>query len=237
MAAAASTVLVFGASGAIGTALVDRFRQSDWSVAAVSRSPQDNPDPAINWVCWEVGAGAGDLAKLAPASVHAVVWAQGMNCNDDIYDFDAQTHETMYRANVLSIMESLQVLLQSGKLAPAARLCVISSIWQNIVRTRKLSYCVTKSALQGMVQSLAIDLGEKGILVNAVLPGALDTPMTRANLQPEQIDRLQSMTPLATLPQLEDVCNLVFFLCSDQNTGLTGQFIAADRGFSYAKFL
>ena len=87
------------------------------------------------------------------------------------------------------------------------------------------------------MQSLAIDLGKDGHLVNAVLPGALDTPMTRDNLSVEQVHRLEELTPLGKLPTLDDVCNMVGFLCSGGNTGITGQFIAADRGFSYARIL
>ena len=114
---------------------------------------------------------------------------------------------------------------------------VISSIWQNIARQTKLSYCITKSALQGLVQSLSIDLGRQGILINAVLPGALDTPMTRANLQEHQISALEGATPLQSLPNLSDVTGLTAYLCSQSNTGITGQFIAADRGFSNARIL
>jgi Dehydrogenases with different specificities (related to short-chain alcohol dehydrogenases) len=66
---------------------------------------------------------------------------------------------------------------------------VISSIWQNIARQNKLSYCVTKAALQGLIQSLMIDLGSAGHLVNAVLPGVLDTQMTRNNLLAEQLQK------------------------------------------------
>jgi hypothetical protein len=171
------------------------------------------------------------------APLNAAVWAQGANFSDDIDTFDVAAHQDMYAANVTYILVSLQALLQQNLLAPSARLCVISSIWQNLARQRKLSYCVTKSALQGLVQSLTVDLGERGHMVNAVLPGALDTPMTRANLNSGQIHRLEEMTPLGHLPELNDVCNLVSFLCSPENTGITGQFIAADRGFSYARVL
>lgn len=186
---------------------------------------------------WDViGAGVDSMPPELP-EVGAVVWAQGANCSDDIYDLDIGRHQALYEANVLYILQSLQQLILKGRLARNSRLCVISSIWQNIARQKKLSYCITKSALQGMVQSLSIDLGGEGHLINAVLPGALDTPMTRANLTPQQISALESMTPLGSLPTLGDVCGLVSFLCSEQNRGITGQFIAADRGFSHARIL
>ena len=174
---------------------------------------------------------------LAKDLVGSVIWAQGKNFNDEIEQFNLTNHLQMYQANVTFIMSSLQALLIGKLLENNARLCVISSIWQNIARQNKLSYCVTKSALQGLIQSLSIDLGKKGMLVNAVLPGALDTEMTRANLSSEQIRRMEMDTPLQSLPNLIDVTGLVSYLCSPQNTGITGQFIAADRGLSNARIL
>jgi NAD(P)-dependent dehydrogenase (short-subunit alcohol dehydrogenase family) len=146
-------------------------------------------------------------------------------------------HRDMYEANVGYILKSLQALLQADLLAPSARLCVISSIWQNLARQNKLSYSITKAALQGLVNSLSVDLGTSGILINAVLPGAIDTPMTHKNLTIEQIESIKKESPLGTLATLDDVAKLVYFLCSDNNIGITGQFIAADRGFSHARIL
>jgi hypothetical protein len=231
-------VLIFGASGAIGTALTNWFVGHGWGVTAVTRSvpPADFP-PEANWLAWDPFAGNEGEPKQIGQPFNAVVWAQGQNFNDSIHTFDAAAHADMYRANVVYIMKTLQALLAQGLLVAPSRLCIISSIWQNIARQNKLSYTVTKAALQGLVQSLAIDLGKEGYLINAVLPGALDTPMTRDNLSAEQVHRLEELTPLGKLPTLDDVCNMVGFLSSKDNTGITGQFIAADRGFSNARIL
>lgn len=232
-------VLVFGASGAIGGAIVDRFLKAGDRVVAVSRrgKPEGYPSSSlVKWITWDVTVNGASIPLSEFANkIDAIVWAQGANCTDSIRNFDLQKHEDLYRANVTYILLSLKALLDVELLAPAARLCVISSIWQNIARQTKLSYCITKSALQGLVNSLAIDLGKEGYLINAVLPGALDTPMTRANLSPAQIERLEELTPMRSLPALEDVSGLVQYLCSKENRGITGQFIAADKGFSYAR--
>ena len=233
-------LIIFGASGAIGQALCSHFLMADYAVTAISRSGI-TPNAALSgaeWLSWDLT----DIDGIFPAfndlrQFDAVVWAQGANCNDDIYTFDLKIHESLYSANVTYILVALQVLLRNNMLAPSARLCIISSIWQNLARQNKLSYCTTKSALQGLVRSLVVDLGLSGYLVNAVLPGALDTPMTRANLSDEQISRLEHATPLGSLPGLNEVCLLVGFLCSENNTGITGQFIEADKGFSYARIV
>ena len=61
--------------------------------------------------------------------------------------------------------------------------------------------------------------------------------MTRRNLAPEQLDRLSRATGFNRLPSLTDVAGLTCFLCSPENTGVTGQFIAADLGFSHVRIV
>ena len=60
-----------------------------------------------------------------------------MNFNDDIRSFSWARHTEMYEANVVHILESLDILLRRDWLAPGAKLCVISSIWQVLARQNK----------------------------------------------------------------------------------------------------
>lgn len=232
--------LVFGASGSIGQAICIRLQEQGDFVIAAGRGECPSQLKNFPWAQWgeDLQLFFGQLEPpLFGAKLDAVVWAQGVNFNDEIRSFDLSRHQKMYEANVTFILTTLQFLLSKDLLSKNAKLCVISSIWQNIARQNKLSYCITKSALQGLIQSLSIDLGKGGILINAVLPGALDTEMTRTNLSTSQIDQLEVATPLQSLPNLTDVTGLVSYLCSTANTGITGQFIAADRGFSNARIL
>lgn len=223
--------LLFGSTGAIGGAIGQRFRQAGIEVWGVSRGLSNSSPETVAWdPLDETSAVPRRLTEQGP--FQAVCWAQGMNLNDSIHDFDPAGHRRMYEANVIYIMASLHALLAAGLLGKRSRLCILSSIWQNISRPNKLSYTVTKSALHGLVLSLVNDLGSDGHLINAVLPGALDTPMTRANLTAEQVVAIERATGYGRLATLEDVANTVHFLCSSSNTGLTGQFIKVDLGFS-----
>lgn len=231
-------VLLFGATGAIGAAIGSSFREQRWNVVHVSRSRPQAEHPDNDHMQIDPFDTAYDPAvfdRFAP--YNAVVWAQGKNLNDSVYSVSTDENLDMYRANCLYIVITLKALLERRLLAAQARLCVISSIWQSLARQNKLSYCMTKAALQGLVTSAAADLGADGHFINAILPGALDTPMTRQNLSPAQLERLQSATLFNRLPTLQDVGSLAFFLCSDANTGITGQFIAADLGFSHVRIL
>ena len=228
-------LLLFGGSGAIGSAIADYFKEQGWRVVVVSRSVQE----AADHLCWDpLNPDDNGREKLFTSGPYdAVCWAQGANLNDSIWAFDMGAHEQLYRANVLFVLESLKALLQNNALKKPAKLCIISSIWQNLARQNKLSYCVTKAALQGLVLSAANDLGKEGHLVNAVLPGVIDTPMTRKNLSEEQINKVIDSTQFGRLPSLSDVAASVFSLCSKQNTGLTGQFVTVDLGYSNVRVI
>lgn len=231
MAITIQKILLFGASGSIGSALREKFSEKSWQVIGISRGASNDK----NQICWNplIESSAEVLDQLrAHGPFDAVCWAQGKNCNDSIYTFDVEQHREVYEANVVYILASLNALLKAGALKMPARLCVISSIWQEISRQNKLSYGVSKAALKGLVLSLANDLGADGHLINAVLPGALDTPMTRKNLSDAQMQAITSATQCGRLANLKDVANAVHYLCSAENTGVTGQFIKIDLGFS-----
>lgn len=230
-------LLLFGARGNIGQSINSYFCGKGWNVIGVGRGFASEPDGDTRgpWIALDSGDEGADYRPLGlHAPYDAVCWAQGTNGGDSVYSVDGQAHLEMYRANCLFILLTLKALLTGNCLTTPARLCVISSIWQDVARQQKLSYTVTKAALQGLVLSASIDLGEAGHLINAVLPGALDTPMTRANLNPQQLDRLQSGTLFGRLATTEDVSALVWFLCSPENKSITGQFINVDLGFSRA---
>lgn len=231
-------LLLFGATGAIGNAVAEKARVRGWEIIAVSRRKPETAPSGITWLVVDPLSSSFSGQSLGgDAPYSCVCWAQGANLNDSVYDVNLEDHLDLYRANCAYILITLQALLKSDLLVPKSRLCVISSIWQNLARQSKLSYCMTKAALQGLVLSASADLAKDGHLINAVLPGALDTPMTRKNLTAEQIHRLSSATGFGTLPQLSDVASLVCYLCSEENTGVTGQFIASDLGFSRVRIL
>ncbi len=234
----AEHLLLFGASGAIGGTILERAAAKGWRVTAVSRITPDSASAKAEWIAADPLDAAFDARQLGAGGMFtAVCWAQGANRKDSVYDVDVDEHLALYKANCLYILVTLKALLNANLLARGSRLCVISSIWQNLARQTKLSYCMTKAALQGLVLSASADLAADGHLINAVLPGALDTPMTRRNLSAEQIGRLTEGTQFGRLPQLEDVASLVCYLCSKENTGITGQFIASDLGFSHVRIV
>ena len=211
--------LVFGATGAIGSACAEKLKSSGLVVH-----------------------GSRDLRELKGqidliSSFDGVVWAQGVNTSDSALNFDIEKLRGLIEANVAFILQSLSILLESGKLSQTSQLVMISSIWSQSSRPNKLSYGISKAAVGGLVRSLAVDLGPMGIHVNSVSPGPINTPMTIENLNPAERDRIISESPLKRLASLEDVSSTVCQLASGKLTGVTGQEIIVDCGWSVSKLV
>ena len=141
----------------------------------------------------------------------------------------------MWQANVVVVAEVTRSLLDAGALADPSRIVVISSVWQDLARAGKVAYTTSKAAVGGLVRALAVELAPAGVLVNAVLPGVLDTPMTRAHLSPESIARVTDDTPAGRLATVDDVARATYWLASDDNTGVTGESITVDLGWTVAR--
>lgn len=227
---------MIGATGAIGDAVVAHALGRNWSVVGTTRRPDESAAHAQRHVIFHDplhGDPRVDLADQRPFD--AVCWAHGANMTDSVRNFDAERHRELYEANCLSVLVSLSALLAADLLSPAgARLTIVSSIWQERARQDKLSYTVTKAAVGGIVRSTSVDLGAAGHLVNAVLPGVLDTPMTQNNLSPAQIDVIRGKTTANRLPDLATVAETILFLCSAENRSISGQSIPVDLGMSHA---
>ena len=231
-----TNALVFGGFGAIGDAVAAGLADGGHRVFRTSRTAAPGPEDALQLDPFSPdGTGLDSLDGLP--LLQAVVWSQGVNASDSIEVFDRSSFESVLQANCTYVAVTLGALLQRDLLAPGARLCVVSSIWQVVARQDKLSYTVSKAAVGGLVRSCAVDLAERGMLINAVLPGALDTPMTRAMLSEAQLAGLTDSTGFRRLATVPDVVSLVCYLCSDANTGVTGQSIAVDLGFCVGRLV
>lgn len=95
-----------------------------------------------------------------------------------------------------------------------------------------ISYTASKTALEGMTRSMAVDLSPHGIRVNCIAPGFIETNMTAKalNSDPERKKRVIDRTPMRKLGQPEDVANAAYFLASDEASFITGIVLPVDGG-------
>ncbi|MDP1720716.1 MAG: SDR family oxidoreductase [Candidatus Nanopelagicaceae bacterium] len=207
-------ILVFGASGALGKACSEELRSSGYEVIPVGR----------------------DLNELeSVGQVDGAVWAQGANFTGDLTETTSQTWNEIWDANFQFIVRSLEVLLGRKSFNRGSHLVVMSSVWQEISRPQKVAYIASKAAVGGLVRGLAADLGKDGISVNAVLPGIVDSPMTREHLNSRQITGIIEGTPTGELVTPIQIAKTVAFLIGPNSAGINGQSIIVDGGWSITR--
>jgi len=123
--------------------------------------------------------------------------------------------------------ECLRVMLRQA----SGRIINVTSVVGRRGYSGLATYASTKAALIGLTQSLAREVGPKGITVNAIAPGFLETTMSQG-LNEQQQQQIIRRTPLGRLGRLEDVIPLIAFFASDQASFITGQVLSVDGGLS-----
>jgi len=223
-------ILIFGVSGSIGSYLYNKFKIEH---TVYGSSSADNSIHPIK--CKIVnGLLQHNILDLNLPKFDGVVWAQGKNINDSIFNLNINNFNSIIECNVTFILETLKVLIDNNLINDCAKMVIISSIWEDCTRDNKLSYSISKGCLTNLVKNIAYDLSKKHILINNVLPGPIDNEMTNLTLSTEQIQNIAAYTGFNRLVSLTDVYNTVKFLLLF-NTGISGQSIKVDLGFTNIK--
>ncbi len=113
--------------------------------------------------------------------------------------------------------------------ARAGRIINLSSVVAGTGNAGQTNYAAAKAGVEALTRSLARELGSRGINVNAVAPGFIETDMTR-ELSPERVEALHAQIPLGRLGSVEDVARAVRFLASDDADYITGQVLRVSGG-------
>jgi NAD(P)-dependent dehydrogenase (short-subunit alcohol dehydrogenase family) len=230
---ASNNVLIFGATGALGSAIHARFVKANWNIYCAVRSPSTLPHSFLLPITRDHLP-----AEIAAVEFDAVIFAQGTNTNDSVISGQTQELLRVFEGNVVAITEATAGLMHHNKIKQGARIVILSSLWELSTRQEKMSYTVSKAAVGGLVRSMAVDLGRaKGILVNGILPGIVKTPMAEKLLTASQIANVENATPVGRLVTPEDVGNSAYLLASESNTAISGQSIFVDNAFSVSRVI
>ena len=216
-------VLVTGGSKGIGKAIAEKFREHGYEVAAPTRQELDllNEKSIEDYVTAHKEEGFDVIVNNA-----------GINDIHEVEDITDEEIERMMATNLVAPIKLLRGFTGSMKKNNYGRIVNIASIWAVVSKSGRLVYSATKNGIHGVTNTLAVELAENNILVNTVCPGFTMTELTVKNNTPEEIAHISADIPMKRMARPEEIAEVVYFLCSEQNTYLTGQKIAVDGGYT-----
>lgn len=248
-----SVALITGATGGIGRAIVERFVDDGWTVAAVDREAFDRPHPNVV----PIEADVTDVAQLAAAARRAselgtlrVGIANAGVLTEDLGSFLDTGHpdawDSTLRVNVIGVLATFQAVARElVRTAVPGRLLATASIAGLRPEPGLPTYCASKAAVLAIVQALALELGEHGINVNAVAPGPTSTEaQEKVNEERRQAGAQHAAEtpsarserhrnegrPIRRLARPDEVAAAFAWLASAEASYVTGQTIVVDGG-------
>ncbi|MFL6531449.1 MAG: 3-oxoacyl-[acyl-carrier-protein] reductase [Chthoniobacterales bacterium] len=236
--------IVTGAGRGIGHAIALRLAREGARVASVSRT-EKNAQKTVD----EINAAGADVAKAYAVDVadHPSVHEVGVRILEDFGRVDILVNnagvtrdglsmrmsvddwDTVLNTNLRGAFNFVQAVQRSMIKQRSGRIINITSVIGLIGNAGQANYAASKAGLIGFTKSLAREVASRGITVNAVAPGLIETDMTSV-LSEEIRKNILSKIPLGTLGQPDDIASMVAFLASGEARYITGQVLAVDGG-------
>ena len=173
-----------------------------------------------------------EIATLAGLPV-VVVNNAGVTRDNLLLRMKAEEWDAVVNTNLNSMYRVCKACLKGMTKARFGRIINISSVVGSSGNAGQTNYAATKAGIEGFTRSLAKEIGSRGITVNAVAPGFIETDMTDA-LPEEQKLALLGQVPLGRLGRPEEIANVVAFLASDQGSYITGETLHVNGGMYMA---
>ncbi|TVS13167.1 MAG: 3-oxoacyl-ACP reductase FabG [Wenzhouxiangella sp.] len=231
--------LVTGASRGIGQAVARRLGAQGARVFGTATSPA-----GATAIDDELGTGRGlvldvtDPDSVASAiqrvtetagAVTTLVNNAAITRDQLLMRLKDEDWDAVLDANLKGAMRMARACLRGMLKARRGRIISISSVVGYAGNPGQTNYAAAKAGLAGFSRALAHEVGTRGITVNVVAPGFIDTDMTRS-LSQQQRERLQGTIPLGTLGQPDDIAGCVAFLAGPDSKYITGQTVHVNGG-------
>lgn len=235
------TVLVTGASRGIGAAIADTLAQAGATVIGTATSEGGAAAIGERLAQWN-GHGrtlnAADeqgietlIANIEKefGKLDILVNNAGITRDNLLMRMKDEEWDDIMNVNLKSVYRACKAVMRGMMKQRSGRIITITSVVGTMGNAGQTNYAAAKAALQGFSKSLAREVGSRGITVNCVAPGFIDTDMTRA-LPEETRKTFEAQTALGRFGEAQDVADTVLFLASDQARYITGQTLHVNGG-------
>ncbi len=228
--------IVTGGSKGIGRSIVDLFAREGARVFYFSRSEAEG-DAALGSVKW-LACDVGDEAAVNAAvesviaeagAVDALVNNAGVTRDGLVFRMSLDDWETVVRTNLTSAFLVSRAVARHMIKRRSGSIVNVSSVVGIIGNGGQTNYSASKAGLIGFTKSLAREVGSRGVRVNALAPGFIDTSMTE-KIPAEAKEKLKAGIPLGRTGTGEDVAAAALFLCSELSAYITGEVLKVDGG-------
>ncbi len=235
--------IITGGSRGIGYATADRFLEEGARVI-ITASTQESADRAVKQLKEKypdaiVGGISPNLASLDSVReefkkaikefgcIDILVNNAGVSERTPFMEYTEDTYDKVMDLNVKGVFNATRVASECMVTKGSGVILSTSSMVSISGQPSGFAYPASKFAVNGMTVSLARELGPKGIRVNAVAPGIIETDMMKA-VPREIIEPMIAEVPLRRLGQPEDIANAFVFLASDEASYITGVVLSVD---------
>jgi 3-oxoacyl-[acyl-carrier protein] reductase len=237
---AGKVAMVTGSTRGIGRAIAEALAAAGAKVAVIGRDQARAEEAAAaigngaqGFACDVTKAEAVDAAvatiEKALGPIDILVNNAGVTKDNVFLRLQDADWDVVLEANLKGAFRTIRAASRGMMKKRWGRIINISSVVGLIGNKGQANYAASKAGLIGLTKSMARELASRGITVNAIAPGFIETDMTNA-LTPEQRDGLQKQIPMERLGKPEDVAQAVLFLASDGAGYITGQVLVVDGG-------
>lgn len=233
--------LVTGGSGGIGAAVCRRLAADGFHVCVHAHRNADAAQAVANEIAAAGGSasvvicdvadapatGAAMTALLAEGPLQVVVNNAGIHDDAVFPAMRAQQWSSVIDVSLHGFFNVTQPLLLPMLRTRWGRIVNVTSVAALAGNRGQVNYAAAKGALHSATKSLALEVASRGVTVNAVAPGIIETGMSAASFDKEQIERL---VPMKRAGHPDEVADLIGFLCSERAGYITGQVISINGG-------
>jgi len=214
------TALITGSTGGIGKSLVSSLKENVNVLSPTRKELDLSSNTSID-----------DYISSLDVPIDIIVNCAGIHKAGNCEDLTTHDFQNILQINLIAPFQIISGLVKGMKERKYGRILNISSIWSLVSKEKRSIYSASKSGLDGLTRTLALELAPFNILVNSIAPGYVNTDMIQQYNSKKELEKIKQIIPLNRFAEPNEIAELAKFLSSEKNSYITGQIIAIDGGY------